>query len=63
MMGSFLIKRNKVMEFLFGKMEVNTWEILSMIYGKVMDKCIGLTEQYIKGNGITVLKFKKSYNR
>jgi len=36
-----LTKKNKVMEFLFGPMEANIWEILLMILDKGMVKCIG----------------------
>ena len=48
--------KNKDMVFLFGKMEMFTKEIFWTIYEVVMDKCIGLTEEFIKVNGLITSK-------
>ena len=46
-----LIKKRMDMEFLIGPMEVSIWEDIKMILDKVLEKCIGLMEIYIKENG------------
>jgi len=58
-----LTKKNKDMEFLYGPMEANIWEILLMILDKGMVKCIGLMEIFIKDSGIKVYKYNKFYNQ
>lgn len=38
---------------LYGKVVISTEDIIKMMFDKDLDKCYGLTVQYIKGTGIT----------
>lgn len=60
--GNLLIKKNKDMESLHGKIKVNILGIFIMIKDMDMGKCIGLMEMYIKVNGKMGNKFHR-YNK
>ena len=48
--------KNVDMENLYGQMELCIKEIISMIKGKAMGKCIKMELSFIKENGIEVCK-------
>jgi hypothetical protein len=53
------MKKRMDMGFSIGLMAANIWEGIRMILDKVMGRCIGLMEIYIKANGKAVSRLDK----
>ena len=60
MMDNMLMRKNRVMAFLNGPMEVSILETLSMTSDRATVKCTGLTGMYIRDSGKKESKSSKS---